>query len=407
MTDNEIHEAITRLIESGKLEIQIDDSDLRKTIGDVAMNAKRQLDSAAGSLEKSLRADINNRVTADRVAETLGTLNRGIMDDVDKRIADAVSKVRPSVTFDEAKLRSISDEVCQSLLGAKTAKALASGEVAPLPKLLKVDPFFVETSQTARIEWFLKTRRHAMVSGPSGSGKTYPVEMVLRKHGRRYLKVSVADGLTLSDFVARPNVRATDKGTETYYTYGFLVFAMLNGLVLILDEIDQCQPEIVSILNAALEARSLYLPQTGETITAKPEWQVFMTCNTLRDTTGNYAGFRLNAALLNRVRFVKADYLAAKEECAIIQRVGLTERDASVIVSIMQGLRNAYIAGKLTQAPSTRIAVDIARCVLGQDAEGNKATKPMKLTEAFEVCLLDGLPDTELAEALAVLKSGI
>ena len=400
-----IRAIVNDLLSSGEVELDIDDADIRKSIATVQREAR---DGREGLVS---RMDLFTKQTSASIDDLCNQTKRGVVelrDALPKVVATEIAKHAAStVTYDEAKLRQIADSVFQTLFVNGLAQSVKSGEKQPLPALQKVDPFFVENTQTAVVERALRQRRHLMASGPSGSGKTYPIEMTLRKHGRRYLKVSVADGLSFSDFVARANVRATAKGTETYYTYGFLPFSMKAGCALILDEIDQCQPEVVSIINAALETRSLYVPQTGEVVTAAAGWQVFMTCNTLRDSTGSYGGFRLNSALLNRLVFGKADYLTAAEESGILARAGLGKPDAAKIVGLMQGLRAAYQTGRLTQAPSTRLAVRVARCLLGHDDDGTTCDEPMQLGDAFAYCFLDGLPENEAREAAQIISNGL
>jgi MoxR-like ATPase len=412
-------ETIRNLIraEVASIELDIDDTEIKASIAAVQKDNDNKHEAHTVVLRRIVQDNTAATAKLDlAVAAKLETLSADTMKGLDT-IANAVNsqiateigkRVNTAATYDEAKLRQVADSVFQTLFVNGVAQSAKSGGKQPLPALQKVDPFFVENDQTGRIALALRTRRHSMASGPSGAGKTYPIEQVLRKEGRRYLKVSVADGLSYADFIARANVRATDKGTETYYTYGFLPFSMTAGLVLVLDEVDQCQPEIMSIINAALECRRIYIPQTGETIEAHKDWQVFMTCNTLRDSSGAYSGFRLNAALLNRLIFIKADYLPAAAEVEILTRVGLAKADAKKIVGILHAMRAAYAQGKMTQAPSTRIAVRIARIILGHDDDGAEvADSALTLADAFAVALLDGLPDSEVKEAANCIAHGL
>lgn len=406
-----IKSVVNSMLASGEVDIEIDDSHLKKLVEE----SRVEFD---GKISK-LGTSVIEAITKDR--DTIGKVLKNAAADFEKakktaedakeaaeRAAKAAKSQQSNVTFDRAVLRAEADEVFQSLFTKAIAASVKAGETVALPPLKKVDPFFVENDQTAAIEEALILREHVMASGDSGTGKTYPVEQMLRKRGLRYLKVSIADGLSLNDFIAKPHVRATEKGSETYYTLGFLPFSMKHNLVLLLDEVDQCQSEILSILNAAMEDRRLYIAQTGEWVDAGDKWQVFCTCNTLRDTTGNYSGFRLSAALLNRIdRFIKADYLPPKDEAAIFKRVGLDSNTADQVVGVLNGLRACYKAGKLTQAPSTRIGVRIARRMLGQNNDGVKVADPVPLEVAFQNAMLNGLPENELTEAAAVISNGM
>jgi MoxR-like ATPase len=396
-----VKEIVNKMFAEGTVEVEVDDKHLRDAI-EVTKSSLRNLESYTNAQIRDTKTSFE-RTHAD-YSKTLVEFAK-VLAEQNKRI-DGIP-VTPTATVDEATIRKVADETFRSLFVPVIKAGVESGEIAVLPEVRKTDPFFVENAQTRLIERIVKQKRHSMATGPSGSGKTYPIEQVLRKLGKRYIKVSVADGLTMADFLARANVRSTSKGTETFFSYGFLPLSMKAGIPIILDEIDQCQPEIVSILNAPLEYGTLFIPQTGETIKAAPGWQVFMTCNTLRDTSGLYQGFRLSGALLNRLVFIKSDYLPAADEVKILTRIGLVEKDAKTLVGLVNGLRAAHFAGKLTAAPSTRLAVRIARCLLGQDDEGNVVDVKMPLAEAFELCLLSGLPDVEVKEAASVIGTGL
>jgi MoxR-like ATPase len=395
-----IKSAVHELFQAGEVDIEIDDAEIRKEIANVEAKNNERHNRSSKAFENVLAGLKTLGEAHEALAKRLGNID----------VSEAVrAEVEKASSFDAAKVRQIADALFQEVYAKAAAAEAKKGKDGkqPLPALKEVDTYFVENASCAAIQRAIDGGYHAMASGPSGAGKTYPIEQMLRKNGKRYIKVSIADGVTLSDFLCRQNVRVVDGGTETYYTYGFLVQAMKNDLPLLLDEIDQCQPEIVSVLNAVLETRELFIPQTGETVKAGRGFQVFMTCNTLRDSTGNYQGFRLNAALLNRVVFIKSDYLDAKDEISILERGGLAKNDARVIVGLFNGLRAAYNAGKLTQAPSTRIAWRIAMLLQGKNDEGSKCMTPMKLDEAFAFALFDGLPENEVKEALAVLKQGV
>lgn len=412
--ESDVKRIVNAMLQAGEVDIELDDTEIRELV-------KRSSDAAHAVLQRVIAdTDAGREGLAQRLDLTDATVKESLNRIAAvKKVVDEGGNVKDAVSLalskakgtDEARIRQVADELFQKTYAAEVVKAGKTGDASkvPLPPLLKVDPFYVENEQTATIEFYLDTNRHAIASGPSGSGKTYPFEQVLRKRGLRYIKVSCADGLSQGDFIAKQGVRANKSGTgsETYWLYGFIVVAMLNGLPLILDEIDKVQPELLAVLNAVTETRRFLIAQTGEAIVAKPGFIVFATCNTLRDTTGVYSGFRLDASLPNRFVGVKADYLPAKDEIKILVRVGVAEKDAKNLVGIFNGLREAYNAGKLTQAPSTRIAVRICRMMLGQNDEGNGTFPKVSLTQAFDYAMLNLMPDAEVNEALAVIKQGI
>lgn len=393
-----IRDEVLSLVSSGALSFQSDDSELR---GQIAREQNEKFSALKTEVAETLLRSIMQAQSEFKAGH--GALLAELETLKNKRAAKAAG-------FDETAARILIDRILQQY-ATKTAAIsdAAKAGAMPLPPLLQVDPFYVENDCTDEIAFCVATLRHIMISGPSGSGKTFPAEMVLRSLGRRYIVLSCAAGVSLADITVRPNVRATEKGAETYYTDGALVRALRGNFVVIVDEFDKLPPELQAIFNGiTTPGGSLYIPQTGETLYPGDEFLVIATCNGLRDETGNYGSSnRFDSSLPNRFTGVAADYLTKKEETQILVRVGLTQSDAESLVGLFHGLRQIHFAGKISAAPSTRIAVDIARMMLGQDKHGKAATKPVPMAKAFARALLNLMPPAEAREALAVLKNGI
>ena len=76
-----------------------------------------------------------------------------------------------------------------------------------LPPLQPACPYFVEDAHRLRLSSTTFTAGSISIStAPSGAGKTYPIEQVLRKHGKRYVKVNFADGIRLSDLTTKQEI---------------------------------------------------------------------------------------------------------------------------------------------------------------------------------------------------------
>lgn len=336
------------------------------------------------------------------IADTAGKRLDNLQHSIEAKLKDAGSKV------DEAKVNAMIDGFFQKCYAENVKKeATAKSGKKPLPELVEVDPLFVHNGVCDQIELMVNTQRHVMLSGPSGSCKTFPVEQVLRKMGRRYLKISICEGMNQNHFIAAPKVSNENGVSVTSYEDGFVTYCVRNNIVCVLDEVDNTQMENLACLRAVSETGVLLVPQTGERLVAGDEFLLIMTCNSLRDSTGNYSGYRLDNAITNRMRFIKCDYLSAPEEIAILERTGLSAPAAKGLVHTFKGLRAAYQAGKINQAPSTRIAVEVSMMMQGKDKHGKKVTKPLQLAEAMAFCLLNSLPDAEYNEAVAVLKQGL
>lgn len=215
-----------------------------------------------------------------------------------------------------------------------------------MPPILGVAPYFRENRTTKQIETGVLSKNHMIVSGPSGSGKTFPVEQVLNKLGRRWVKISCSDGISMSELVAEKTIEIESGAPVMKTILKFLPIAAREGLAVILDEADQLQSELLSAVNSYTDAHpaQVTIPQTGERITAHSDFLVIFTMNGLTDETGLYSGHQISGALKTRCRFVYADYLNKREESNILKADGLTDQQASDLVDKFSILRKAHTA---------------------------------------------------------------
>jgi len=164
-----------------------------------------------------------------------------------------------------------------------------------------------------------------LLTGPTGCGKTSVVSALAALLKRPLIRFNL-DGETRVTHLRGQQVPAAKDGVLTLaFSPGALAVAMEHGYWTVFDEFDMGQPSVLAVLQPVLEEdrRTLFVPETGETVTAAPGFQVF--------TTGNTVGYRavarsrhagtnpLNAAVLDRFGMVIAcDYPDRSEE---IERV--------------------------------------------------------------------------------------
>ena len=345
---------------------------------------------------------IANRIFEERFKPSLvEAMNNGCFPD--ERIQDMIDNTPPKT--DDEKMRVMIDESFRSGVGKVMAAEVRDGTKVVLPPLQPACPYFVETPIVEAIEYHLQSGQHIYIDGPSGAGKTYPIEQVLRKHGKRYVKVNFADGIRLSDLTTKQEIVVQDGKTQTKYIDGLLPFCMRHGLPLIGDEVDQLQPETTSIMNPTMDKfpGELLLPGSGERVTASPGFWVALTGNCLTDETGLYSGYKSSNALTNRCAGLKATYLEKKDEIKILEADGLDKTEARMIVNVMHELRDLYTSGgAVSQAPSTRQAVRISRYLQGKDVMGNDNPNlsPLSRDEAWHYAYFNFLPQAEYKEAI-------
>ena len=167
------------------------------------------------------------------------------------------------------------------------------------------------------------------IAGPAGCGKTSLIMQVCARLQWGLQQITVGNKTEVSDLIGHTVLR---KG-ELEFEYGVLVKAMLNGDVLLINEIDTMSPSDLSVLNDVLEGKPLTITaNNGEIIKAHPNFRVVATANTIGngDDTGAYVGTRqMNTAFMDRFRYLCMDYLTENEEAELVLKVSKVDKDTA------------------------------------------------------------------------------
>jgi cobaltochelatase CobS len=154
---------------------------------------------------------------------------------------------------------------------------------------------------------------------------------------------------------------------EWAYQYNPLAVAYRDGHILILNEAAQFDPFQTSFLHDVTERKPLVLANNGgEVILPHPMFRLVFTANSggRGDMSGLYQGDeRMNSALLDRVRYIKVDYVSPEVETQIVSRKipDLAEVGNGAIVTAMvqaaNDIRDAYKNDQVPEPFSTRTLV--------------------------------------------------
>lgn len=206
---------------------------------------------------------------------------------------------------------------------------------------------------------------HALwLSGPAGSGKTSIITELAGRLNWATVSLTATDRLEFDDLVGRPQVIAKNgEAPSVRFVYGPLARAMKFGMIFILNEIDLVDPSQLSGLNDILEGRPLFITGNGgEAIYPHEMFRFVATANSRGsgDDSGAYPGIRIqNLAALDRYRILEADYLPAKAEQKLLEKLfpDMDRKICARMVKVAGAIRTGFMEGTLGSTMSTRTLV--------------------------------------------------
>ncbi len=181
--------------------------------------------------------------------------------------------------------------------------------------------------------------------GPSGCGKTSAINQIAAVLQHPVISITLNGRFELADLIGHQTVI----NGEVVFVHGPLSRAMKYGYILIMNEIDLADAAELAGLNDVLEGRSLVVIQNnGEVIPPHPDFRLIVTANTAGtgSTRGSYHGTQhLNAAFLDRFRFIPCDYMAAKDEEELLKKSSpkLSEKTITGMVRVANEIRKSHV----------------------------------------------------------------
>jgi len=202
---------------------------------------------------------------------------------------------------------------------AEKVKDIPSRATEVIVKVADLPPVKVEGTPHKLLKRVLKliaasvSDKNVLLIGPAGSGKTYLAEQVAKVLQLQFAALSFSPGMSEAKLLGRivPNIAT---GTESYVESP-AVRAYRDGGVVLLDELDNGDPSVVTVLNAFLANGWMYLP-SGERVERHPDTVVIGSMNTLGTGADKvYVGRNaLDGATLDRFVVEMMDYDSDLEE---------------------------------------------------------------------------------------------
>lgn len=189
--------------------------------------------------------------------------------------------------------------------------------------------------------------------------------------------------------------------SETVFELGPLPLAMKNGWIYLADEYDRSYPSVLSVYQAVLEGKSLFIKEADKEnriIHPHPNFRFVATGNTngAGDDTGLYGATVVqDAATFERFGIVQyVDYMSKRDEIEIVKnQANIVEEDAKSIVDFCHKVRAEFPA-KISLTLGPRVAINIGQVGLMRGS----------FRKGVELCYANRLPETEKETVMQIAQ---
>ena len=227
---------------------------------------------------------------------------------------------------------------------------------------------YVEWGNYKTVELLLKSNKFftLYITGDSGSGKNEMIAHACAKLNRPLVRVSMTRETKEEHLIGSKTLL----DGSIVYEEGPVVWACLNGAVLLVDEISSGDANELMCLQAILEGNSFFVKSANKLVTPKEGFCIIATDNTKGrgSDSGRYIGTNiLNDAFLERFEMtMEQGYPTEKVERKIIeklmQKINLDDQAfLDRLVTWVHAIRKTYLEEGLEEHITTRRACHIVR----------------------------------------------
>jgi cobaltochelatase CobS subunit len=238
----------------------------------------------------------------------------------------------------------------------------STGAVVQHPEVPNIDDNY-QFNTTNTLMFLTATLRNmnSWLFGHTGTGKSTFVEQVAARIGWPVTRINLDSSMERADLVGQTTLAEENGTTVSRYEEGILPRAMQRPGFLLMDEIDAGRPDILFVVQRALESKGLMLTEdNGRIIQPHPLFRFTATANTRGqgDEYGMYSGTRtMNAAMVDRfTAFIEFEYMQPKEESRLLQTLtpSLDVDVADKMCQFAKEVRSAFAKGEVYSTISPR-----------------------------------------------------
>jgi len=236
------------------------------------------------------------------------------------------------------------------------------GNVVQHPDCPDVDPAYqFRLRHLIKFMSAIQFGQNIWLHGHTGTGKTTLAEQIAARIGFPIERLNLDSNLERADIVGGVEITVDGGSPKTKFREGILPRAMQQPCIFVLDEIDAGRPDVLFVIQRALERKGLTLTEDGGR-TVKPHelFRFVATANSRGqgDEHGWYQGVRpMNLAMLNRFgAFIEVPYLDQDDEERLLSKSypALSAGQVKEMAQFATEIRNAFTGGEISQTMSPR-----------------------------------------------------
>lgn len=200
----------------------------------------------------------------------------------------------------------------------------------------------------------IKENIPCLLVGETGTGKTSVIKELAYKLKQGYTRISLTGYTSPDELIGS---KSASNGS-TYYENGILTRAMIEGHIVVLDELNAITPECSFIMHGLLDDDKQITLPNGDIIKPHKDFRLFSTINP------EYEGTRsLNRAFLDRFGIiVYVNLLSPVSEIKLLKdRTNADENIIKSLVALAWLNRKAYLENKTLTLISTRSLLQLIK----------------------------------------------